>query len=178
MLNTNQFADAGKASLETLSGLNSQALDGVEKLVALNLQAARASLAEITEGAKAVLSAQGPEELAKLQAAALQAAPEKALAYGRQVKELLDAATAEQRAAAQAKAAELQAKFLESVDGALEKVPGSDYTRNFVKSAVAAANSAFEAVAKATEQASASVEANLAKAAAPEAKPARAKSKV
>ena len=44
-----QFAAASKANLETLFGLTSKAFEGVEKLVELNLQVAKASLSESAE---------------------------------------------------------------------------------------------------------------------------------
>ena len=46
MLNNEQFAAAQKAQLATLMGLAATGLDAAEKLVALNLETARAALAE------------------------------------------------------------------------------------------------------------------------------------
>jgi hypothetical protein len=48
-----QFTAAQKANLETLFGLTNKAFEGVEKLVELNLQVAKATLAEVAENAKA-----------------------------------------------------------------------------------------------------------------------------
>jgi phasin family protein len=84
------FANADEASINTLFGVAGQALQGAEQLIALNLQATNTTLAEFAELVAATLSEKNPAELAKLQIAALQAAPEKALAYGRQVKEIFE----------------------------------------------------------------------------------------
>ena len=163
MLKLIPFAKADEASINSLLGVAGQALQGVEQLVALNLQATKTALAEFGELARATLSEKNPAELGKLQIAALQAAPEKALAYGRQVKEIFAAATAGQRTAVEAQLGDVQAKFLEAVKAALQNVPGSENTLVLVKSAVAAANSAYEGVDKASKQVSEALDANIAK---------------
>ena len=164
MLKINQFADANKASVDTLFGLTGQALQGAEQLAALNLQAIKTSLAEFAEGTQAALSAKSPAELVKLQTAALQAAPQKALAYGRQVKEIFTVATAGLRTAIEAQVADVQAKLLDAVNGALKNAPGSENTLGLFKSAVAAANNAYNGVNKATKQVSDAVDVNVTKA--------------
>jgi phasin family protein len=164
MLKFDQFADANKASVDTVFGQTGQVFEGVEKLAALNLQAIKASIVEFREGTEAALSAKTPEEFTKLQAAALQAAPQKVLAYGRQVKEILTLATAGQRDAFEAQVSDVQAKFLDAAHGAFKNVPGSEKTLALVKSAVAAANNAYEGVYKATKQASDALETNVTKA--------------
>ena len=163
MMNTNQFADANKASVDTLFGLTGQCLEGAEQLATLNLQAIKTLLAEFAEGAQAALSAKSLDELVKLQSAALQAAPLKAAAYARQVKEIFTTATAGQRAAVEAQVADVQAKFLDAVNGAVKNVPGSENTLALAKSAVAAANNAYEGVNKASKQVADAVDANITK---------------
>ena len=164
MLKIDQFADANKAVVDTFIGLNRQAVQSLEELAALNVQAGKTSLAELVEGTQAALAAKSPAEFTQLQVAALQAAPAKVLAYGRQVKEILTTATAGQRAAFEAQVADIQAKFLDAVNGALKNVPGSANTLALVQSAVDAMNNAYSGVNKATLQISDAVEANVAKA--------------
>jgi phasin family protein len=163
MLNTNLFADAGKSSVERLQSLAAEARQGAQQLAELNLQATKTTLAELVQLSQAVLSAKSPAEAAQLQAAALRAAPQKALAYSRQVKEILEAATASQRSAFEAQIVDVQAKFLEAVQGALKNAPGSENTVALVKSAVAAANNAYEGVNKASKQVTDALDANVAK---------------
>ena len=50
-----QMIAAHKANVETLFGLTAKAFEGVEKLVELNLQVARASLSEAAETAQAAM---------------------------------------------------------------------------------------------------------------------------
>jgi phasin family protein len=160
---SSQFVDAGKAAAQKLHGLSNQALQGVEKLVALNLQVAKTLLAESDEHIQACFSAKTPKDFFKLQVTALQHAPQKRYAYGRQVADIIAAATAQHRAAAEAQVAELQTKFVDAAEGALKDVPGSDKSLALIKSAVQAGNDAYEGAQKASQQVSDAVAANIAK---------------
>jgi phasin family protein len=165
MMMSNPFAAAdNQAGVDSLFGLVHQASEGLEQLCALNLQAIKASTAELSQFTQAALSAKNPADLMQLQTSALQAAPEKALAYVRHAKEIFDAATAGQRNAVDTQVADVQAKFLDAVNGALKNAPGSENTVALVKSAVAAANNAYEGLNKAAKQALDAVEANVTKA--------------
>jgi phasin family protein len=158
-----QLAKASQASAASFFSLASQAFQGLEKLTALNLQVMKTSLAEVSASSQAATSVKSPQELFTLQASIVQAAPEKAIAYGRQVKEILGETSAAPRAEAEAKMAEVQAKFLDVVNGMLKNAPGSENTVALVKSAVAAANNAFEGVNKASKQVIDAVDANMSK---------------
>jgi phasin family protein len=159
----NPFAEAGLASVSPLFDVAAQALQGVEQLAQLNLQTARTVVAEVQRDVQVALSTKTPDDLLKLQAAALQAAPQKATAYARQVQDIFGAAFAAQRAAAEAQMAEFQAGWLSAVDGLLKNAPGSENAMALVKSTVAAANNAYEGVNKASKQVSDAVAANVAK---------------
>ena len=56
MLTTEQIMAANKANLDTLFNLTNKAFAGVEKMVELNVTAAKAALAESAQHAKASLS--------------------------------------------------------------------------------------------------------------------------
>jgi phasin family protein len=163
-MNLDQFAAANKASLETLFGMSGQAFDSVEKLVALNLQTVKTVLAETQATAQTALSSKSPADLMKVQTAALQAAPQKAMAYGQQVQAIFAPMMAAQRATFDAKLAESQAKFLEGVSGALKDAPGADKFLALAKSAVTTVNSAYEGMDKASKQVTEVVTANVKKA--------------
>ncbi len=163
MIDTKQIADANKAAFEQFFALNSKAFTGVEQLTELNMQAAKTLLAEFNEGTQAALAARTPEELIKLQTAALKSAPEKSAAYAEQVKTIVEASFADQRAAVEAKIAEAQAQFLASVSAMLKDAAGSENTLALVKSAIAASNNAVESMNKAGKQFTETVQANVAK---------------
>ena len=157
-----QMIAAHKANIETLFGLTTKAFESVEKLVELNLQVARTTLAEAAETAHAALAVKDAQELMALQASLLQPAAEKAAAYSRHVYDIVAGASAEVTKTAEATMADGQAKMMAMVDTAVKNAPaGSENVVALVKSAVAAANNAYESVNKATKQATEVAEANF-----------------
>ena len=157
-----QFMAAQKASVETLFGLSTKAFEGIEKLVELNLQVARASLSEAADTATAALSVKDAQEFLTLQASLLQPAAEKAAAYSRHVYDIVAGASAEFTKTAEANMADGQKKVLALVDNAVKNAPaGTESAVALVKSAVAAANNAYESANKAARQATEVAEANF-----------------
>jgi phasin family protein len=154
-----RFVETQKASVDTLTGVAAQAFAGAEQLAALNLQVIKTTLAEFEQNIQASLAAKCPEDFFKLQSAALQAAPQKAAAYVRQLKDVFGAATAAQRQAVETQVAQVQAKFLEAVNGVLKNAPGSESTLALVKSAVAA----YDGLNKTSKQVADALEANVTK---------------
>jgi phasin family protein len=162
MLTAEQMIAAQKANIETLFGLTTKAFEGVEKLIELNIQAAKTAMTEAAQTTKAALSAKDPQELIALQTSLLQPAAEKAAAYGRYVYEIAASTGAEVSRVAEAQAAEAQAKFMSIVDTAVKNAPaGTENGVALIKSAVAAANNAIETAQKAAKQAAEVAEANF-----------------
>lgn len=162
-LTPEQFAAANKANLETLFGLTNKAFEGVEKLVELNLQVAKAAIGEASDNAKALMAVKDAQELLALQAAMLQPSAEKAAAYSRHLYDIATATGAEVTKTAEAQFADAQKKFMGVVDGAVKNAPaGTESAVALVKSAITAANNAYESVHKAAKQAADMAEANFA----------------
>ena len=162
MLTAEQMLAAQKANVETLFGLTNKAFEGVEKLVELNLQVAKASMGEVAETTKAALSVKDAQELLTLQAALLQPAAEKAAAYSRHLYDIAAATNAEVTKVAESQVADMQKKFTGLVDSAVKNAPaGTENAVALVKSAMAAANNAYESVHKAAKQAADVAEANF-----------------
>ena len=162
MMTAEQFVAAHKANIETLFGLTNKAFEGVEMLVELNLQVAKAAMGEAAETTKAALSVKDAQELMALQAGLLQPAAEKAAAYSRHLYDIAAATSAEVNKVAEETAADAQKKFMAVVDSAVKNAPaGSENAVALVKSAVAAANNAYESVQKAAKQAADVAEANF-----------------
>ena len=162
MLTPEQLVASQKANMETLYGLTTKAFEGVEKLVELNLQATKAALAESQAHANAMLSVKDAQELIALQAGLFQPLAEKAAAYSRHLYDIASGTGAEFSKAFESKVAEGQAQFASLVDNAAKNAPaGSETAVAMMKSAVAAANNAFESVQKAVKQASDVAEANF-----------------
>lgn len=162
MMTAEQVIAANKASVETLFGLTNKAFEGVEKLVELNLQVAKAALGEVADTTKAALSVKDAQELFALQAGLLQPAAEKAAAYSRHLYDIAAATNAEVAKVAEETASDAQKKFMAVVDTAVKNAPaGSENAVALVKSAMSAANNAYESVHKAAKQAAEVAEANF-----------------
>ncbi|NDY92194.1 phasin family protein [Ideonella livida] len=162
MLTAEQLVAAQKANVETLFDLTNKAFEGVEKLVELNLQVAKASLSETADSTKAALSVKDAQELLALQAGMLQPSAEKAAAYSRQLYDIFAATNAEVVKAAEATLTDAQKKFAASFDSAVKNAPaGTENAVALVKSAMAAATNAYESVQKAAKQAAEVAEANF-----------------
>ena len=161
-LTADQLLAAHKANVEALFGLTTKAFEGVEKLVELNVTASKAAMSEVAGTAQAVLSVKDAQELLALQASLFQPLAEKTAAYSRHLYDIAQGTGAEFGKAFEAKAAEAQQNFVGLVDSAAKNAPaGSETAVAVMKSAVAAANNAFESVQKAVKQASDVAEANF-----------------
>lgn len=157
-----QVAAAHKANLETLFGLTTKAFEGVEKLVELNMQVVKTTLAENVDHAKKVLSAKDAQELLALQASLLQPVADKAVAYSRHVYEIATDTQSEFARVAEAQLAESSRNVQTLVDNFAQNAPaGSESTVAVVKSAIAAANNAYTSVQNATKQAVEIAESNF-----------------
>ena len=162
MLTPEQIVASNKANLNNLFGLTNQAFAGVEKLVELNLTAARASLTESADHAKAVLSVKDAQELLALQASFLQPLAEKAAAYNRHVYDITSGTSAALGKAVEAKTSEGQQAFLGYVDAALKNAPaGSDAAVAVFKTAYEASQTAAETLKKVAKQAADTAESNI-----------------
>jgi phasin family protein len=162
MLTPEQMMAAHKANIETLFGLTQKAFEGVEKLVELNVQATKAALAETANHAQAVLAVKDAQELMALQAGMVQPLAEKTAAYSRHLYDIATAASAELGKTFEGQAAEAQKSLVNLVDSASTNAPaGSETAVAMMKSAVTAANSAYESVQKVVKQATDMAETNF-----------------
>ncbi|AQV93978.1 phasin [Cupriavidus necator] len=90
-----QFIKVQMAGIETLTGLTGKAFEGFEKLLELNLQTMRTALSETREGARKALAVKDPKDFVELQIELFQPAADSALAYRRQLHDILAAMRAE-----------------------------------------------------------------------------------
>jgi phasin family protein len=162
MLTAEQIMASHKANIETLFGLTHKAFEGIEKLVELNVQATKAALSETATHAQAVMSVKDAQELMALQAGMVQPLAEKTAAYSRHLYDIASAAGADLAKTMEAQSADAQKKVMGLVDNAAKNAPaGSETAVAVMKSAVAAANNAFESMQKAVKQASTMAESNF-----------------
>jgi phasin family protein len=158
-----QIAAANKANVEALMNLNHVAFEGVERLLALNLNTMKTVLEDSVNNAKAALGVKDVQEFVALQTAFAQPAVEKAVAYSRNVYEIASQTQVGVSKLVEAQAAEANKSFVALLDKAAKSAPaGSDVAVAAVKSAIAAANSAYDSITKAGKQFADIAEANVA----------------
>ena len=141
MMTPEQMIAAQKANVESLFGMTEKAFAGMEKLVELNMAAAKAALQDNLHQTQAFFNVKDVQELMALQAGYLQPMAEKAAAFNRHVYEIASSTGSEFSKAVEAKAAETAVAM--------------------IKSAVAASHTAMESVQKAVKQATEAAEANM-----------------
>jgi phasin family protein len=161
-----QFSAASKAGfasqLALFSALTNKAFEGVEKIVGLNIIAAKASLEETDVAVKQFLSTKDVQEWLTLVAAQAQPNAEKALAYGRNLADITSGVQAEFAKAAEEQISETSRKLLDLVEELTKNAPaGSENAIALVKSAIGNANAGYEHLSKTTKQAVETIEANL-----------------
>ncbi len=143
-----------KATFNTLFGLTFKAFEGFEKLVELNLQVVKSTLAENQEGVGKALSAKDPQGFF-----ALQTPPtaEKLQSYVRHVSEIVTSTQGEFTAAAEGHFKQSQHDVQTFVDSLAKNAPaGSEALVSAWKSAIGTASetasSAYNAAKKAAKQ--------------------------
>jgi phasin family protein len=149
-----QFTAANKANIETLLTLANTAFASAERLAALNLNTARSLLEDGVANTKALLAAKDVQELVNLQVSLAQPIVEKAVAYARSVYEISSQSQEEMsKVWSKASSPKLNKNVATALDKAAKSAPaGSDVAVAAVKSAIAAANSAYDSMSKAAKQ--------------------------
>ncbi len=157
-----QFAAANKAGIEALLNLANTAFASTERLAALNLNTARAALEESVANTKALMSVSAPQELVTVQASLAQPMLEKAVSYSRSVYEIASETHDELTRVFETQYAEANKTLATILDKAAKTAPaGSDVAVAAVKSAIAAANTAYDNMTKAAKQMAEIAEANV-----------------
>jgi phasin family protein len=150
---TEQFAALNQAGVSNAVKLASLSIENTEKLVQLNINAAKRAIAQAVEGAQAVASVKDVQELLALRAKLAEAGVENATGYSRTLYELSSEAQAGFSALAEESWASYQKGVASWVEKASRSAPaGSDAAVNAFKSTFAASTAAFDQFQKATKQ--------------------------
>lgn len=158
-----QFSAANKAAVDSLLTVANTALASAERIAALNLNTARSVIEDSVANTKAVLGAKDLQELVAVQSSLAQPNVEKAVAYSRSVYEISAQTQEELSKVLEANFGDFQKQVAALLDKATKSAPaGSDVAVAAVKSAFAAANSAFDNMNKAAKQVAEITEANVA----------------
>lgn len=161
-----QFASAAKTNIEAqlsiITALTTKAFESVEKVVDLNLNAAKASLEDSAVTVRQLLAAKDAQEFLSLTAAQAQPTAAKAIAYSRHLAGIAAAAQAEFTRATEEQIAETGRKVSALVDDVSKNAPaGSENVIAIMKSAIGNANAGYEQFSRTTKQAVEVMEANL-----------------
>ncbi|WP_316157619.1 TIGR01841 family phasin [Cupriavidus sp. BIC8F] len=154
-----QISAVQQANLAIALGLTSKAFEGFEKLVQLNLQAMKSTLAETRENAEKALGAGNQQELLALQASMLPQIGEKALSYQRQFFEIGTATQAEFAKVAAAQYEAHNRQIQELIDNLASSTPaGSETAVGTLTSVMTATNKFCEAMFQTFQTAKQAVE--------------------
>jgi len=157
-----QFAAANKAGVDALFTIATTQFAAFERLSALNMNTTKDAFEQGLGQAKALLSVKDPQAFFSLAAASTQPALEKAIAYSRSLYEVANQSKAEVAKLVEAQAAEANKTVVSLLDKVSKNAPaGSDIGVAAVKSALAAANSAYDNFAKVVAQATEIAESNV-----------------
>jgi len=162
-----QLSSTNKASVETFMTIANATFAGAERLAALNLNAARTFVEDSAANTRALLAVKDVEEMVSLQKSLAQPDTDKATDYSRRVYEIATQTQGVLSQVIEAQMSELNKNLTLALDKAVKNAPaGSDLAVNALRSAISAANSAYDSMSKAAKQATEMAEANLAAAAA------------
>ena len=157
-----QFAELQKGQMDAAVALSQTFFDAAERLMELNLAAAKATLEESVEKSQALLSAKDVQELIALSSGNAQPTLDKAVSYSRTVYGIANGANAEVSRIIEAQIAESNKKVAQLIDFAAKNAPaGSEPAVTAFKTAVAAINTAYDTFSKAAKQAVEMAESNV-----------------
>jgi len=161
-----QIVANSKAGVEVMLALANSQFAVYEKFAALNFNATKTAFEDGMNHTRALLNAKDIQEVVNLNVAAAQPGLDRAIAYSRSVYELATAQQAEATRLLESQAGEYNKTVVGFLDKFAKNAPaGSDVAVAAVKSALAAANSAYDSFTKVAKQATEIAEANMSAAA-------------
>ena len=161
--NQAQILEIQKTQVDALHAFAGSIFQATEKLAQLNLETSRAFLQDTAGTAHTLLTAKDPQELAAIAGTMAQPGAEKLANYSRSAYTIASTAGAEIAKVVETQIAEGNRKLAEMIDMAAKSAPaGSEHAISLIKNSLSAANTAFDAVTKATRQATETAESNLA----------------
>jgi phasin family protein len=148
-----QLIALSKANIDVAVRFANVALQGAERLIDLQLAAAKSALAEGVTSAKALTTVKDVQDLAALKATVIQPNVDKANSYARGFYDVAAATQAELNKLVEEQIAQFNKNVTAVLDQAGKTAPaGSEMAVAAIKSAVAAANSAYDNVTKTARQ--------------------------
>jgi phasin family protein len=142
-----------KANLEIAAKFAGVALQGAERILELQLKAAKAAFADGVENAKTLAAVKDIKELAALKDSLAQPSIEKATAYAKDIYDATAATQAEFGKLVDEQFADFNKQVVTVLDKMVKNAPvGSEVGIAALKSGIAAANGAYENMSKVAKQ--------------------------
>jgi phasin family protein len=166
LLSPDQLASTQKASLDTMCVLARKTFDGWQKLIELNLQTARSTLADTQEQVLKALPFNDPQAALALQMSLIGPHAEKIQTYNRDLRGIVASTQAELAATVGTQFETHNRNVQTAIESFLKSAPaGSEAAIAAMKSTISSANTLYETVRstvqQATEVAGSSIEATL-----------------
>ena len=161
-----QLLERQKEAIDTFISVQGSLFSGFEKLVDLNQKAIKSTIAEAADQTQQVAELKDPQEAVAFVTSLAQPSAEKAVAYTKNVYEIVSEVSNELLKLSESQVAQAQKNMAESIDQLAKNAPtGSESAVALLKSTLASANNAYDSINKAAKQAVEVAESNLAAAA-------------
>lgn len=148
-----RFAAICRENVETGISCANTAFSGAERLCALNMNAVRGILEDVAANVTTMLAAKDPRDVVALQVSLAQPALEKVVAYSRSVFQVVSHTNDEIGKFVESRVADFQKDVASVLTNAAKNAPvGNDVALSVVKSAIAAATTAYDSLAKAAKE--------------------------
>jgi phasin family protein len=163
MIKIDQFSAANQAAIEQFADFAKLSLGNIEKFTELGLGAARESITQATRHAQTLAGAHDVNELVAINSAAVEPAMKRAYAYSRTAYETAAASSDKVKRVLEQNATQLNKAAIAALEETLKYAPaGSETVVSNLKTAIAAAQSAYDNMTSINKQIYDSVEKNVA----------------
>lgn len=157
-----QLIALNKANMESVMRFAGVAIEGTERMIELQMKAAKSAFADGIESAKALAAVKDFQQFAALKDTMAQPSLDKATAYAKSVYDLTSETQAEFGKLVEAQVSDFNKEVVTTLDKMVKSAPaGSEVGVAAVKSAIAAVNSAYDNLTKVGKQFAQASQANL-----------------
>lgn len=157
-----QVLNSQKAAIDTLVAVQSSVFSGFEKLVDLNLKVIKATIDDLSEKSQQVAGVKDAQEAVALSSALVQPSADKVMSYSKHVYDIVAVVQADLAKLGETQVAEGQKHINDAIEQLTKNAPaGSEGVVAMLKSSMAQASGAFDAMTQAAKQAADVAEKNL-----------------
>ncbi|MBS1219639.1 MAG: granule-associated-like protein [Proteobacteria bacterium] len=157
-----QLIAMNKANLESAMRFAGVAIEGAERMIDLQMKAAKSAFADGLESAKALAAVKDLTQLAALKDNLAQPSMEKATAYAKSIYDVATETQAGFNKLIEAQVAQFNKEVVAGLDKLVKTAPaGSEVGIAAVKSGIAAVNSAYDNLSKVAKQFTQATQSNL-----------------